>query len=192
MEEKILKIIKISILLFMIAFVFSCKKNKDISVLEKAILMTENNKIIKDSLIQLKNKGINFVVCYANFGNEYNTLSFNLVNVPERKKYPYNIKTNFEIKTIKGVDVLYEDFNDNKLVVPSEISNKTKELLDKKIISFSKKNRFIDCDFIEFIICKNDESVFKSFNTRMEIDEQKRARSNNEIYHREVFYPKCE
>ena len=50
---------------------------------------------------------------------------------------------------------------------------------------------FIDCDFIEFILCKNDESIFKCFTTRMEIDEQKKVRGNNEIYHREVFYPKC-
>jgi hypothetical protein len=192
MEEKFQKIIKQGLIFSFILFLlFSCRKNKKNTVLDKAVELTENNEVIKDSLKKIKNKGIDFVVCFADLENEFNILSFNLVQEPNKRLFTYNVRNDFKIKTIEGVDVLFEDFNDKSIKSPKDIDKKSKELLDKKIISFDKKNTFIDCDFIEFIICKKDENKFKCFNTRMEIDKQNKMRKENKPYHRELFYPNC-
>jgi len=193
MEEKFKKTIRQCLIFsFLLFLLFSCVKNNKNTVLDKAIELTENNEIIKDSLRKIKNKGINFVVCFVDLENEFNILSFNLIHEPKKKFFTYNVRTDFKIKTIEGVDVLFEDFNDKSIKSPKDIDEKTKELLDKKIISFDKRNTFIDCNFIEFIICKKDENNFKCFNSRMEIDEQNKMRKENKPYHRELFYPNCE
>ena len=91
---------------------------------------------IKDSLKKIKNKGIDFVVCFVDLENEFNILSFNLVQEPNKRLFTYNVRNDFKIKTIEGVDVLFEDFNDKSIKSPKDIDKKSKELLDKKIISF--------------------------------------------------------
>lgn len=131
------------------------------------------------------------MVCFIQTNAKNDILSFNLVHEPKKKFYTYKVVGDFEIETIEKVDILYLNFNDTIKHTSKKIDKKTKELIDKKIITFTGENRFIDCDFIEFVFCKNDKNIFKYFNNRMEIDEQNRLHKIGKPYHRESFYPKC-
>lgn len=180
------------IFVFFIFLLCSCNEKKSGNVFEKAIELTESNEVIKDTLSGLKARGINFVVCFIRKNDKNDILSFNLVHEPGKKFYTYNVGRNFEIETIENVDILYINSGDSLINSYKKVDKKTKELLDKKIITFNGENRFIDCDFIEFVICKKDKDVFKCFNNRMEIDEQNRLYNIGKPYYRESFYPKCE
>lgn len=194
MEEKFLKL-KYAynlIFIFLIFLLFSCNKEKPKNVFEKAIELTKSNEVIKDSLKGFKTRGINFVVCFIEANAKNDILSFNLVHEPKKKFYTYKVVGDFEIETIEKVDVLYLNFDDTIKDTSKKVDKKTKELLDKKIITFDGVNRFIDCDFIEFVFCKKDRNNFSYFNNRMEVKEQNRVHSMDKPYHRETFYPKCD
>jgi hypothetical protein len=180
------------IILISIFFFLSCEKEKSDNVFEKAIELTKSNEVIKDSLRSFKTRGINFVVCFMHTNDKNDILSFNLVHEPKKKFYTLNVDSDFKIETITGVDVLYINFDDTIRRIPKKIDKKTKELLDKKIITFNGVNRFIDCDFVEFVFCKKDRNNFTYFNNRMESEEQIKLQKNSKPYFRESFYPKCE
>jgi hypothetical protein len=180
------------IILINIFFFFSCDKEKPRSVFENAIELTKSNEVIKDSLRSFKTRGINFVVCFIETKDKNDILSFNLVHEPKKKFYTLNVDRNFEIETIEDVDVLYLNFGDTLIHSTKKIDKKTKELLDKNIITFNGVNRFIDCDFVEFVFCKKDRNNFTYFNNRMESEEQIKRQKNNKPYFRESFYPECE
>lgn len=181
-----------NIILTSIFFFFSCDKEKPKSVFENAFELTKSNQVIKDSLRGFKARGINFVVCFIETKDKNDILSFNLVHEPKKKFYTLNVDRNFEIKTIEDIDVLYLNSGDTLIHSSKKNDKKAKELLDKKIITFNGVNRFIDCDFVEFVFCKKDRNNFTYFNNRMESEEQTKRQKNNKPYFRESFYPKCE
>ena len=77
MEEKFQKIIKQGLIFSFILFLlFSCRKNKKNTVLDKAVELTENNEVIKDSLKKIKNKILFFIAKFTyNHRNVQSTFS---------------------------------------------------------------------------------------------------------------------
>ncbi|UOX34215.1 hypothetical protein LXD69_01570 [Flavobacterium sediminilitoris] len=189
--EKRIYLFKIVLIFLVLSVFFSCKNKNSNKNIIKAIELTENNSVIKDSIKQLKNKGVNFLVCFVKSDESYQFLSFNLVNDPGTNKYPYNIKTNFEIRNIEGIDILFKDSKDKFFGQKKKSEKKVQELLNKKIICFDCKEWFRDYYFVEFIFCKNNYNNFKSFDSKIQNKEEEIKYKEEKPYHKEVFYPDC-
>ena len=195
MDKTILNInYRIQLFLLFIILLISCDNNNNNNNenIKKAIEITNNNKSIKDSLSSLKRKGIDFVVCFIENDSIYDRLSFQLAKRPDRKFYTYNIDTNFKIKSIEGVNVLFRDFNDTVKVTERQNDKITIKLLNENIISFNERNKLYNFDFIKFVFCHDNLQNFKCFNSKNLNSEYEKAYNERIVFFENFLYPKCD
>jgi hypothetical protein len=166
-----------------IALIFSCSKPGNTN-LEEAAHFAENISAIKDTITKCKLYKIELVVCSIKKMDNYNTIT---LVIPDTT---YFVQSNFDLKVINGVSVLFVDHTDKNIT--KEKKEKLHLLLKKKIIAFGQSNWITHPPYWKFVFCCDDYNKIKCFDNIIEDQGERESLNLNITYNEMMFYPKCD
>lgn len=194
MEKEILKI-TVRYLLLLILLI-SCNKkpiDKEAYEIDKAIELVHTNKSINDTLLKFKQKlGVEFIPCIIITTDKYRILGFQIVQSKVKKSPPLKIDPLFKIRNVQGIDVLFvstEKGSSKKYDI--KVDSKTEELIEKGYVTLTGPSPLINSKYVNFVFCKDDDSVFKALTSDFFYKEEMKARTANKSFVIENYYPKC-
>lgn len=161
-------------------------------ILDNAIRLTLNNRVIKDSINHLKNIGADFIVCYVGSDENYNKISFDIKHFANSEIRPFKITGDFKLKVIQGIDILFKELEHRPISDNAKSQKRVKELLQKGLITFNGQYILTHGNSIKFVFCKTNEKKFKCFTYEMLGKAESLAREQGKPFNDKIFYPKCD
>ena len=155
----------------------SCANKSD---LNQSIYFVENIKQIQDSIVKLKSYKAKVIICSLKKTSNHTVLT---LSVPE---IPYVVKVNYKYKLVKGVPVLFVNYNEKR--TNQEIP---KQLIEENILTFDGEYNNTEAPYLEFVFCENDFNKIKCFDHIMLDDLDQEYRKKGKVFNEDMLVEKC-